>query len=104
MRKIGNRGEVWTVEINGKRRPVVIVSNDNVVVELDHLIATVTSQQARNEFDVVIEYWEEAGLDKPSIVSCSKLNTVHFKELLFKIGELHEHDLDRVLTTIRNYF
>ncbi len=74
------------------------------MVELDHLIATVTSQQVKNEFDVVIEYWEEAGLDKPSIVRCSKLNTVHFKELLFKIGKLHEHDLERVLITIRNYF
>ena len=104
MNKSGKRGEVWTVELNGKRRPVVIVSNDNVVVELDHLIATVTSQDVRNEFDVVIENWEEAGLDKPSIVRCSKLNTVHFKELLFKIGKLHEHDLEKVLTTIRNYF
>ncbi|MGY0694093.1 type II toxin-antitoxin system PemK/MazF family toxin [Virgibacillus sp. FSP13] len=92
MNKTGKRGEVWTVEINGKRRPVVIVSNDNVVVELDHLIATVTSQHVRNEFDVAVEYWEEAGLDKPSVVRCSKLNTVHFKELLFKIGKLHEHD------------
>ncbi|KQL55264.1 hypothetical protein AN964_18285 [Heyndrickxia shackletonii] len=104
MSKTGKRGEVWTVELNGKRRPVVIVSNENVIVELDHLIATVTSQHARNEFDVIIEYWKEAGLDKPSVVRCSKLNTVHFKELLFKIGKLHEHDLDRVLTTIRSYF
>jgi mRNA interferase MazF len=104
MSKTGKRGEIWTVELNGKRRPVVIVSNDNVIVELDHLIATVTSQHTRNEFDVAIEYWEEAGLDKPSIVRCSKLNTVHYKELLFKIGKLHDHDLERVLTTIRNYF
>lgn len=104
MSKTGKRGEIWTVELNGKRRPVVIVSNDNVIVELDQLIATVTSQHTRNEFDVAIEYWQEAGLDKPSIVRCSKLNTVHFKELLFKIGKLHYHDLDRVLTTIRNYF
>lgn len=104
MSKTGKRGEIWTIEINGKRRPVVIVSNDNVVVELDHIIATVTSQHTRNEFDVVIEHWEEAGLDKPSIVRCSKLNLVHFNELLFKIGKLHEHDLERVLTAIRNYF
>ncbi|WP_346726987.1 type II toxin-antitoxin system PemK/MazF family toxin [Bacillus suaedae] len=95
---------MWTVDLNGKRRSVVIVSNDNVIVELDHLIATVTSQHTRNEFDVVIENWEETGLDTPSIVRCSKLNTVHFKELLFKIGKLHEHDLERVLTIIRNYF
>ena len=37
-------------------RPAVIVSNDNVIVEIDHLIATVTSQYARSEFDVAIEY------------------------------------------------
>lgn len=104
MTRTGRRGEIWTVELNGKRRPVVIVSNDNVAAELDHLIATVTSKQVRNEFDVVIEYWEEAGLDKPSVVRCSKLNTLHYQELLFKIGKLYESDLERVLTTIRNYF
>lgn len=104
MTKTGKRGEVWTVELNDKRRPVVIVSNDNVIVELDHIIATVTSQQARNEFDVVVEYWKEAGLEKPSVVQCSKLNTLHYQELLFKIGRLHESDLKRVLTAIRNYF
>lgn len=44
MSKAGKRGEIWIVALNGKRRPAVIVSNDNVIVELDHLIATVTSQ------------------------------------------------------------
>ncbi|MBM7572954.1 type II toxin-antitoxin system PemK/MazF family toxin [Aquibacillus albus] len=104
MTKQGKRGEVWFAELNDKRRPVVIVSNDNVIAELDHLIATVTSQQSRNDFDVVIEYWEQAGLAKPSVVRCSKLNTLHYEELLFKIGKLHESDLESVLTTIRNYF
>jgi mRNA interferase MazF len=83
---------------------VVIVSNDNIIAELDNLIATVTSQSIRNQFDVVIEYWREAGLDKPSVVRCSKLNTIHYQELLFKIGKLHEHDLERVLSSIRSYF
>lgn len=104
MGKTGKRGEIWTVELNDKRRPVVIVSNDNIIAELDHLISTVTSQQARNEFDVEIEYWKEAGLEKPSIVRCSKLNTLHYKELLFKIGKLQDTDLERVLNAIRNYF
>ncbi|PEZ75373.1 hypothetical protein CN410_15015 [Bacillus anthracis] len=98
------RGEIWFLELNGKKRPVVIISNDNIVVELDRLVATVTSQEARNEFDVVLESWEQAGLDKPSVVRCSKINTVHYKELLFKIGKLQEQDLERVLNTIRSYF
>jgi mRNA interferase MazF len=66
--------------------------------------ASVTSQQARNKFNVVFEYWKEAALDKPSIVRCMKLNTLHDQEWLFKIGKLHESDLKRVLYTIGNYF
>lgn len=41
MNKTGKCGEVRIVEINRQRRPVSIISNDNVVVELEHLIATV---------------------------------------------------------------
>lgn len=104
MKIRGKRGEIWIVEVNGKRRPVVIVSNDNVIVELDHMILTVTSQQVRNKFDIVIENWKESGLDKPSVVRCSKINTVHYKELLFKIGKLCDDDLEKVLSTIRSYF
>lgn len=44
MTKVGRRGKTLVVEVNEKRRPVVIVSNDNVIAELDQLIATVTSQ------------------------------------------------------------
>lgn len=104
MSKGGRRGEVWVAQIKDKSRPVVIVSNDDVVVEIDRLVATVTSQEPRNKFDVNLEYWKEARLDKPSVVRCSKINTLHYKELKFRIGELHEHDLNRVLETIRNYF
>ena len=104
MNRQGKRGEIWIVEVNGKRRPVVIVTNDQVVAELDHVIATVTSKSPRNKYDVVINYWKEAGLAKPSVVRCTKLNTLHYKELLFKIGKLAENDLENVLSTIRNYF
>ncbi|WP_260857459.1 type II toxin-antitoxin system PemK/MazF family toxin [Bacillus thuringiensis] len=31
------RGEIWFLELNGKKRPVVIISNDNIVVELDRV-------------------------------------------------------------------
>lgn len=97
----GNRGEIWIAEIKGKKRPVVVLSDDNLIAEVDHIVGTITSQNARNIYDVEIKYWKEARLDKPSIVRCSKLNTLHFKELLFKIGRLHEEDLKLVLDTIR---
>ncbi|UOE75849.1 hypothetical protein [Parageobacillus thermoglucosidasius] len=50
MSKIGRRGEVWYDEIKGKSRFVVVVSNDNVVVEIDHFVPTVTSKQTRNQY------------------------------------------------------
>lgn len=99
----GKRGEVWFIELD-KIRPVVIVSKENLVAEVDHLIATVTTAKTRNEYDVPLHYWEEAGLDRPSLVRCYKLNTVHNAELLFKVGELHEDDFTNVMEKIRDYF
>lgn len=97
------QGEIWLCEIKGKKRPVLIVGNNDIVVEVDRTITTISSQKPRNKYDVVIEQWEEAGLDKPSIVRCSKINTVHYKELLFKIGLLTDTDFDRVRDAIRDY-
>ena len=38
------------------------------MLDIDVIIAPITSQlQQRNEFDVVLEYWKDAGLLKPSI-------------------------------------
>ncbi|WP_255450432.1 type II toxin-antitoxin system PemK/MazF family toxin [Alteribacillus sp. YIM 98480] len=67
-------------------------------------MAPVTSQQPRNEFDVVIEYWKEAGLLKPSVARTSKIISIHGSELNRKLGTLHEHDLERVLHMCRNLF
>jgi mRNA interferase MazF len=101
---IGRRGEVWLVELNNKRRPAVIVNQETMVVELDRVIATVTTQPPRNEYDVYIKHWEEAGLDKPSVVRCSKINTLHYKDLVFKIGSLAKEDLTSVLEIIQKFF
>ena len=104
MNKKGRRGEVWLVETDNKRRPVLIVDKETMIVEIDRVVATVTSQSSRNEYDIVLKYWQEAGLDKPSIVRCSKLNTIHHNELIFKIGKLHDDDLSNVLGKIRDFF
>ncbi len=104
IEKKGIKGEVWIMKHEGKNRPFVIVTNDYSAVELDHSIAKITSQAARDQFDIVLEDWEVAGLAKPSVVRCSKINTVLFTKLSYKIGKLSERDLNRVLETIVNYF
>ncbi len=55
-----------------KQRPVVIVGNE-LALDIDVIIVPVTSQKPRNQFDIVLEYWEEAGLLKPSVVRTPKL-------------------------------
>lgn len=54
--------EVYFADVNQyKRRSVVVVSNEQAI-DIDVLTAPVTSEVPRNEFDVVLEYWLEAGL------------------------------------------
>jgi mRNA interferase MazF len=58
----------------------------------------VTSQQPRNQFDVVLEHWKEAGLLKPSVARTSKItSSVHGSELKRCLGKLHNHDLEQIL-------
>lgn len=46
MMNTNKRGEIWLTHEGEKRRPVVIVSNnDYVVAELDYNIVRVTSQE-----------------------------------------------------------
>lgn len=68
-----------------------------MALDVDVIIAPVTSQKPRNQFDVVLEYWNEAGLLKPSVARTSKNISVHGSELKRLIGVLHKHDHERVL-------
>lgn len=103
------RGEVWfAYDEQGKLRPYIVISNDPMVLEIapedDFLMAKVTSKPVRNRFDIPIQDWKEAGLNKPSIVRCYKLRTIHKDLLDFCVGSLTEHDLERVIETIKSYF
>jgi len=103
------QGDVWLADVlfkgtrQTKQRPVIIVGNE-LALDVDVIIAPVTSQQPRNQFDVVLEYWNEAGLLKPSVARTSKIISVHGSELKRHIGVLHKHDLERVLHMCRKLF
>jgi mRNA interferase MazF len=105
MRRKG-KGEIWLYRDpdSNKRRPVVIIANGGTAVDIDLTIAKITSnQKLRNEFDIPIEHWEEAGLVKPSVVRCSKIRTVKENELLFQFGSLTEDDLKKVMDAVIKY-
>ena len=109
MNREFRQGEVWLADVifkdthQYKQRPVLIVGNE-LALDIDVIVAPITSQSIRNEFDVVLEYWQQAGLLKTSIARTPKIISIHGSELKRKLGFLNKHDLDRVLHTCRKLF
>lgn len=103
------QGEIYLVKVfyphinKTKIRPVAIVSNDKAI-DLDVIIAPITGQAARSEFDVPILKWQEAGLEKPSIARTSKMLTVENSMLAKKLGNLDNTDLTNILTKCKECF
>jgi len=86
-----------------KIRPVAIVSNEKAI-DLDVIVTPITGQDKRNDFDVPIIKWQEAGLEKPSIARTSKLTMINYNNLYKKIGELHKDDLVNILGKCKEVF
>ncbi|MEZ2659190.1 type II toxin-antitoxin system PemK/MazF family toxin [Aneurinibacillus aneurinilyticus] len=117
------QGHVWVAPVwnhtEGKYtpRPIVVVGNDKANDKIGLIINFVTKQGARNEFDVPINYWKEAGLNFPSWVRTAKPTTILKSDLRLDpvnrdgivkpkgyIGKLHNDDLQDVLTACRDIF
>lgn len=88
-----------------KKRPGVVVSSDAYHQDrADIILMAITSQvSATSRFgDVIITYWQEAGLLSPSIIK-PIITTVENQLILRKLGQLKTADLEalqQTLTTI----
>ncbi|MFD1362766.1 type II toxin-antitoxin system PemK/MazF family toxin [Lentibacillus salinarum] len=106
---IFKQGSVWLAriyfkEINkSKLRPVVIVNNE-IVLDIDVIVAPTTSRKDRNKFDVVLENWRAAGLERPSVARTTKITTISREMLIKRLGDLNESDLNKVLKKCRELF
>lgn len=103
------QGDVWLDNVlfketfQTKHRPVIIVGNE-LALNIDVIIAPVTSQGSRNQFDVALNYWEKTGLLTPSVVRTSKSVSIHCSELKRYLGTLHDIDIKRVSNMCRSLF
>lgn len=98
------KGDIFLCYEGTKIRPVLIVSDKLVKVDIDVSVARVTSQKPRNEFDVVLSHWEFAGLNKESVVRCSKVSYVRHRDLVRKVGTVHQEDMEKITKTILKFF
>ena len=95
------KGEVWFVEFpleeDASRiinRPVIVL-DENV---LGVLSVKITKHKVREEdpYDIPIIYWSEAGLRFASTARVSKVTVLNKDSFIFKIGNLHNDDMDRI--------
>lgn len=103
-----NRGEIWFVEFpleedNSQtiNRPVIVLDENTLGV----LSVKITKHSPRKEdpYDTPIIYWQEANLRLASTARVSKVFLLSQDNFIFKIGDLHQDDLDRVEEMYQKY-
>jgi mRNA-degrading endonuclease toxin of MazEF toxin-antitoxin module len=95
-----NRGEIWLAQVGRKRRPVLVLTR-NEVLEVRSLVtvAEITSTTRGLAAEVPIDH-ELAGLDQESAINCDGLHTVPQSTLTRHVGAIDEKDLERVCSAI----
>lgn len=103
-----NKGEVWFVEFpleedNTKtiNRPVIVLDENTLGV----LSVKITKHSPSKEdpYDIPILYWQEANLRLASTARVSKVFLLSPDSFIFKIGNLHQDDLDRIEEMYKKY-
>ena len=96
-----HEGEVWFVgfpleEDNSQiiNRPVIVLDEDTLGV----LSVKVTKHAVRSEdpYDTPILYWQQANLRLASSARVSKVMNLKAEDFIFKIGDLHPDDLNKI--------
>lgn len=80
---------------DGKNRPVIVLDYNKK--ELKVLVIKVTSKEKREESDIEIVHWKDAGLNRPSVARVSKEIILSDEDMLHYIGHLNDEDLLNIL-------
>lgn len=95
-----NRGEIWFAEAGRKRRPVLVLTRQEVIdVRALVTVAEVTTSIRGIGAEVPFDY-ADAGLDQPSVINCDGLHTVTKSSLTMLVGMVDDDTLDRVCGAI----
>ena len=90
------RGEIWYAQVGRKRRPVLVLTRPEVIdVRALVTVAEITTSIRDIGPEVALDY-QEAGLDRPSVINCDGLHTVPRTALTKYAGSVSEETMDRV--------
>lgn len=95
-----NRGDVWLAEVGRKRRPVLVLTRNEVIdvralVTVAEISTSARGLAAEVEFDHV-----RAGLERESVINCDGLHTIAQAMLTAQVGEVDEGTLARVCAAV----
>lgn len=95
-----NRGDVWLAEVGRKRRPVLVLTRDEVIdvrslVTVAEISTSARGLAAEVEFDHV-----RVGLERESVINCDGLHTIAQAMLTAQVGEVDEDTLARVCAAV----
>ena len=91
-----NRGEVWLAQVGRKRRPVVVLTRNEVLdVRALVTVAEVSTSIRGLASEVELDH-ESAGLRDTSVVNCDGVHTIPQSMLTTYVGDLDGDALRRV--------
>ncbi len=95
-----NRGDIWLAEVGSKRRPVLVLTRDEVIdVRVMVTVVEITTSVRGLGVEVDLDH-VEIGLSRPSVVNCDGLHTVAQNTLTSRLGTVDDATLDRVCAAV----
>jgi mRNA-degrading endonuclease toxin of MazEF toxin-antitoxin module len=95
-----NRGDVWLAEVGSKRRPVLVLTRDEVIdVRAMVTVAEITTSARGLAAEVDLDHLQ-LGLSQPSVANCDGLHTVAQTTLTTRVGVVDGRTLDRVCAAV----
>jgi mRNA interferase MazF len=94
------RGEIWTVSIAGKSRPVLILTRD-AVIDVRELVTVAEVTTAVRGISAEVQFdWSSSGLTRESVINCDGLHTVRRRSLTELVGEVPDHVMSQVCSAV----
>lgn len=95
-----NRGEVWLAQVGRKRRPVLVLTRDEVLdVRALVTVAEISTSARGLAAEVEIDHLA-VGLDRPSVINCDGLHTIAQSTLTTRVGEVDHTTLVRACAAL----
>lgn len=93
------RGDIWLAQVGKKRRPVLVLTRDEVL-DVRALVTVVEVTTSMRGLAVEIPIGDDVGLDQESAVNCDGLHTIPQTMLTELVGALDPAKLNEVCSAI----